>query len=214
MPSELLPRLLVGVPLLALWGTTLALAVSHPLDHWTAAGRDKRFWTWGHVLSLFLGPVAFVISIAFLVAVWPRLRRTARTSSAATPPSRESHGEALVTGGVATDAVATRGSGVLALRRGHDGMGVLRRLTVEVDGEVAARLKQGEVTEVTLPAGDHGIRARMDWLSSALTTVQVLPDATVRVAVAVGERAATADGMLLRPEEAIDVSVVEAFSRW
>lgn len=93
-------------------------------------------------------------------------------------------------------------------------MGVLRRLSVEVDGEVAARLKQGEVVEVTLPVGQHELRARMDWLSSALTTVQVPPDSPVRVAVSLGDRAATADGMMLRPEDAIDVSVVEAFSRW
>jgi len=93
-------------------------------------------------------------------------------------------------------------------------MGGLRRLTVEVDGEVTARLKQGEVAEVTRPAGRHEVQARMDWLSSALTMVEVRRDSTVRVAVSLGDRAATADGMLLRPEEAIDVSVVEAFSRW
>jgi len=93
-------------------------------------------------------------------------------------------------------------------------MGGLRRLTVEVDGEVTARLKPGEIAEVTLPAGDHGVRAKMDWLSSALTTVKVRPESTVRVAVSVGDRAITTEGMLLKPEEAIDVGVVEAFSPW
>jgi len=212
VPSELLPRLLFGVPLLALWGTTLTLAVRYPLQHWAAAGREKRFWTWAHVLALFAGPAAFVVSIAFLVAVWPRLRQTARDSSAVTSPALDAHNAAVAAGD--GDAAAAGGSGVMALRRGHDGMGGLRRLTVEVDGELVARLKPGEIAEVTMPAGDHAVRARMDWLSSALTTVTVFPNSTVRVAVSMGDRAITTEGMLLKPEEAIDVGVVEAFSRW
>ncbi len=51
---------------------------------------------------------------------------------------------------------------VLLVKRPHDAEGILRRLIVEVDGQVVARLRQGEQEEVPVEPGERTVQARMD----------------------------------------------------
>lgn len=53
------------------------------------------------------------------------------------------------------------------MTRPYDGGGILRRLTVEVDGEKVASLKQQGSVDLELAAGPHAVVGRMDWVGSA-----------------------------------------------
>ena len=59
------------------------------------------------------------------------------------------------------------------VRRDADSAGYFRRIVIEVDGAVVARLRPGHEETVRVAAGRHVVRARMDWTSSAPVEVQV-----------------------------------------
>ena len=91
----------------------------------------------------------------------------------------------------------------LRLRRGADSAGVLRRMAVEVDGTVAARLRPRGETVVTVAPGNHVIRARMDWTRSAPMTLKIQPGEVITVECQLGWRAFI--GMITRPRSALDL---------
>ncbi len=94
----------------------------------------------------------------------------------------------------------------LRLRRGADSAGVLRRMAVEVDGTVAARLRPQEETVVAVAPGRHVIRARMDWTRSAPMTVELQQGEVITVECKLGWRAFL--GMVTRPGSALDLRQV------
>lgn len=64
----------------------------------------------------------------------------------------------------------------LRVRRGADSFGVLRRMLIEVDGTVVARLRPNQEQTVTVGAGRHVLRARMDWTRSEPVEVHIGDD--------------------------------------
>ena len=61
----------------------------------------------------------------------------------------------------------------IRVRRGTDSAGLFRRMVIEVDGAVVARLRPKGEEIIELAAGRHVVRARMDWTSSAPVEVQL-----------------------------------------
>jgi hypothetical protein len=56
---------------------------------------------------------------------------------------------------------------MITVRRSQRAFFLLRRVTIEVDGRVAARLWRRASDQLDLPAGNHIVRARLDFLRSA-----------------------------------------------
>ncbi|KWV30272.1 hypothetical protein AWV63_23935 [Micromonospora rifamycinica] len=95
------------------------------------------------------------------------------------------------------------------VRRGHDLGGLLRRIQIEFDGVVVARLKQGESTMLQVSPGPHAFRARLDWLTSAPLELHVEEEAQVTLAVAAGEEVQTFHATFIQPETALELLIVE-----
>ncbi len=62
---------------------------------------------------------------------------------------------------------------------------MLRQIIVRIDGEVVARLSQGEQAVLSVLPGERVLRASMDWCTSPDLTLSVEPggEASVRVAL-------------------------------
>jgi hypothetical protein len=54
----------------------------------------------------------------------------------------------------------------IRVRRDADSAGYFRRMVIEVDGTVVACLRPDHEETVSLSAGRHVVRARMDWTFS------------------------------------------------
>ena len=89
----------------------------------------------------------------------------------------------------------------LRVRRGPDTAGVLRRILIEVDGTVSAGLRPDEEQIVTVAAGRHVLRARMDWIASEAVAVGVGADDVVELETALPWRAIL--DMVTRPKSAL-----------
>lgn len=89
----------------------------------------------------------------------------------------------------------------LKIYRPHDGGGLLRRLVVEVDGTVVARLKQGESVNLTVTPGSHQVQGRMDWTTSPKLELDVGPDEEAMILVQLPLSALW--NMLRKPKEAL-----------
>lgn len=87
------------------------------------------------------------------------------------------------------------------VRRRADSFGLLRRMVIEVDGTVAARLRPGQEETVAVGAGRHEVRARMDWTSSATVEVHVGDGDEVLLETSLPARAMI--DMVVRPRSAI-----------
>ena len=72
----------------------------------------------------------------------------------------------------------------LRVERPYDGGGILRRLTVEVDGRRVASLRQRQSAEVELPPGRHTVVGVMDWTSGATLHVDLADDDELRLEIA------------------------------
>lgn len=68
-----------------------------------------------------------------------------------------------------------QGVGQLRVRRGHDGGGTLRKIILTVDGEVVAKLSQGEEVLLQVLPGERVVQARMDWATSPDLKLSVQP---------------------------------------
>ncbi|MEV5207819.1 hypothetical protein AB0K35_10130 [Micromonospora sp. NPDC053740] len=96
----------------------------------------------------------------------------------------------------------------IAVRRALDAGGLLRRIKVEIDGQVVARLKRGAVQSVDVAPGRHVVRAHLDWQSSAPVEVHLAGTETIAVEAAIAERSMTFTATFLRPESGLDLQVV------
>ncbi len=65
--------------------------------------------------------------------------------------------------------------GQLQVRRGRDDAGMMRQIIVRLDGEVVARLSQGEQATLSVLPGERVLRASMDWCTSLEVTLSVEP---------------------------------------
>ncbi len=91
----------------------------------------------------------------------------------------------------------------LRLRRGADSAAVFRRIVVEVDGSVVARLRPQEETIVPVTPGEHLVRARMDWTRSAPMTVELRAGEVFTLESKFGWRVVR--DMIIRPRSALDL---------
>ena len=91
----------------------------------------------------------------------------------------------------------------LTIKRLADSAGVWRRIKVEVDGELVARLRPKQSSSVFLSPGRHEVRAKMDWCSSP--TVSIEGQATVEIEYPF----ASWRKLLRHTDEAIHIAVVE-----
>ena len=81
-------------------------------------------------------------------------------------------------------------SGRLVVHRPRGGWrDLLRAYVVEVDGVERARIRRGGRVELEAPAGDHLVRARIDWTGSPELPVRVPAGGTVEVEVTPGGNA-------------------------
>lgn len=72
----------------------------------------------------------------------------------------------------------------LRLERPYDAGGILRRLTVEVDGRRVASLRQYQSAELELPPGRHTVVGLMDWTSGTTLEVDLRDDDELRLEIA------------------------------
>lgn len=63
---------------------------------------------------------------------------------------------------------------------------VLRQYKIEVDGRVVAKLKRGQTVSIPLEAGQHTVRARIDWGSSSAVHLQMAPGDDAKLSVTPG----------------------------
>ncbi len=63
--------------------------------------------------------------------------------------------------------------GTLDIRRDSNYFGAARRLVIYVDGTKVAKLRPEQLVSLELPAGDHRVRARMDWVTCKPLVVNV-----------------------------------------
>lgn len=63
--------------------------------------------------------------------------------------------------------------GTLLLQRQRQRVAILRRVRVEVDGVVVARLRRGESVEIPLTVGPHSISAHLDAQHSPTLAVEI-----------------------------------------
>lgn len=71
----------------------------------------------------------------------------------------------------------------LVLQRASDTAGAARRVRVDLDGVVVARLRPGQAETVSVRSGPHSIQARMDWTSSSPLSVEIPKNGKVQVEV-------------------------------
>lgn len=88
-------------------------------------------------------------------------------------------------------------------RRKAGEAGKLRRIRVLANGVQIAKLRPGAAASVQLPAGSYEFIAKMDWFSSERLTFQLVDDATIQVAMPLGQ----AMSGYLRPREGISLTV-------
>ncbi|MEW2594492.1 hypothetical protein AB0893_29190 [Micromonospora aurantiaca] len=96
----------------------------------------------------------------------------------------------------------------ITVRRALDAGGLLRRIKVEIDGQVVARLKRGAVQSVDVTPGRHVVRAHLDWQSSAPVEVYLADTETIALEAAIAERSMTFTATFLRPQSGLDLQVV------
>ncbi|MBQ1036064.1 hypothetical protein [Micromonospora sp. C81] len=96
----------------------------------------------------------------------------------------------------------------ITVRRALDASGLLRRIKIEIDGHVVARLKRGAVQSVDVAPGQHVVRAHLDWQSSAPVEVHLADTETIALEAAIAERSMTFTATFLRPESGLDLQVV------
>lgn len=89
----------------------------------------------------------------------------------------------------------------LRVRRKADSAGVFRRMLIEVDGEVVARLLPNEQQAIQVGPGRHVVRARMDWTASPPVEVHVDGHDTVHLETSLPWTALFA--MVTRPRSAL-----------
>jgi hypothetical protein len=92
---------------------------------------------------------------------------------------------------------------ILLVKRPFDAGGILRRLIVEVDGQVVARLRQGEQEAIPVEPGERMVQARMDWCTSAPLHVTLTGDERRTVVAALPLRALR--DMVVRPRRALNL---------
>ena len=107
------------------------------------------------------------------------------------------HGEGMVT-------LMSR----ITVRRALDTGGLLRRIAIEIDGQVVARLKRGAVQSVDVAPGRHVVRAHLDWQSSAPVEVHLAGTETIALEAALAERSMTFTATFLQPGSGLDLQVV------
>ena len=64
----------------------------------------------------------------------------------------------------------------------------LRAYDVVVDGQVVAKLRDGQSTDVPVAAGPHRVQLKIDWCTSPELTVDVRPGAPVALTCGKGTR--------------------------
>ena len=96
----------------------------------------------------------------------------------------------------------------IIIGRALDASGLLRRIKIEIDGHVVARLKRGALQSVDVAPGRHVVRAHLDWQSSAPVEVHLAGTETIALEAAIAERSMMFTATFLRPESGLDLQVV------
>lgn len=89
----------------------------------------------------------------------------------------------------------------LRIYRRADYFGFFRRMLIEVDGKVSARLRPDQEQTVTVTAGRHVLQARMDWTTSKPIELDVGDDDNAEFETALPMRALL--DMIIRPGSAV-----------
>ncbi|MBM0258106.1 hypothetical protein [Micromonospora sp. 4G55] len=97
---------------------------------------------------------------------------------------------------------------MITARRALDAGGVLRRIKIEVDGQVMARLKRGAAQSVEAAPGRHVVRAQLDWQSSGPVEVHLTGTEAIALEAAITERSMTFTATFLQPKTGLDLRVV------
>jgi hypothetical protein len=89
----------------------------------------------------------------------------------------------------------------IRVRRDADSAGYFRRMAIEVDGTVVACLRPDHEETVSLSAGRHVVRARMDWTFSPPVEVQLAESDEVELVTSFPWSALVS--MIIRPRSAL-----------
>ncbi|MEH0822147.1 MULTISPECIES: hypothetical protein [unclassified Micromonospora] len=94
---------------------------------------------------------------------------------------------------------------VVTVRRGEDLGGLLRKMKIEVDGDVVAKLEQGSSIDLNMQPGRHVFRAKLDWQASAALEIYVTAESKIVLEISSGEYAQTFDGAFRRPDASLEI---------
>ncbi len=62
-----------------------------------------------------------------------------------------------------------------------------RKIKIELNGELAVTIKNGETLELDIPSGTHTIQAKIDWCSSNLLELEANDTSSIEVVLSSGE---------------------------
>ncbi|MBF5028515.1 hypothetical protein IRY44_02070 [Micromonospora sp. ANENR4] len=96
----------------------------------------------------------------------------------------------------------------IIVRRALDTGGLLRRIAIEIDGKVVARLNRGAVQSVDVTPGRHVVRAHLDWQSSAPVDLHLADTETIALETALAERSMRFTATVLQPGSGLDLQAV------
>ena len=93
----------------------------------------------------------------------------------------------------------------LVVQRPWDATGLFRRLKIELDGATVARLRNNQSHVQEVRPGTHTVRAKLDWLSSPVLSIELQAHERLIVIVSPGVRSIGAS--LFRPSQALHIGV-------
>ena len=136
-----------------------------------------------------VGLIVILLSIAVVPACAYMVRRPTRWGA-------QGQADGFSTGSVEL----APGQALLSIQRpaGYP-YAVLRRYKVELNGRVVAKVKRGQTVSVTVEAGQHTVRALIDWGSSPAVELQLAPGDEAKLTVTPGPPIAA----LTRPKETL-----------
>lgn len=75
---------------------------------------------------------------------------------------------------------------IVVRRPSGGGRDLLRKYRIEIDGETAGAIGRGAEAEFAVPAGEHRVRATIDWLGSPTLLLELIPGEVARLTVRPG----------------------------
>lgn len=96
----------------------------------------------------------------------------------------------------------------LTLQRSYDRAGILRRIEIEVDGDVIARLKWGQRKVIEVATGRHVLCARMDWVVSDPLELTLGQDDSIDLQTSLRGKRRFLSNLLTDPSDVSEVRLV------